>query len=201
MFGTTVDDDGFQREKTQMNPQSPYGVSKVFAYNMVRHYRRAYKLHACNGILFNHESPRRGSNFVTSKIIKAAVRIKLGMQNVLELGNIDSQRDWGHSKDYVKAMHLIVNYKYSEDFVVATGATKSVRELCYYVFTKLEMKYEDHIIFVDKFKRPDELKYLKGDCSKIKEILKWEPEYTFETLVGEMIDYWLNIYKNESTSR
>lgn len=195
MFGIAVDDDGFQREKTRMEPQSPYGVSKVFAYNMVKHYRRAYGLHASNGILFNHESPRRGSNFVTTKVIKGAVRIKLGLQEELELGNIDSQRDWGHSKDYVRAMHSIINYKHPEDFVVATGETRSVREMCSYVFNKLGMDYSDHIIINEKFKRPDELKYLKGDCSKIKGILQWKPEYTFESMMDEMIKYNMDLYK------
>lgn len=195
MFGIAVDDDGFQREKTRMEPQSPYGVSKVFAYNMVKHYRRAYSLHASNGILFNHESPRRGSNFVTTKVIKGAVRIKLGLQEELELGNIDSQRDWGHSKDYVRAMHSIINYKHPEDFVVATGETRSVREMCSYVFNKLGMDYQDHIIINEKFKRPDELKYLKGDCSKIKGILQWKPEYTFESMMDEMLNYQMDLYK------
>jgi GDPmannose 4,6-dehydratase len=194
MFGTSVNDDGFQSESTQMNPQSPYGVSKVFAYNMVRHYRRAYKLHATNGILFNHESPRRGSNFVTSKVIKAAVRIKLGMQGALVLGNIKSQRDWGHSSDYVKAMHLIVNHKHPEDFVVSTGVTHSVEDMVNYVFAKLKIKTKDHISTDSIYMRPDELKYLKGDCNKIKGILKWEPTYTFETLMDEMIKYWLDVY-------
>lgn len=190
MFGASVDDDGFQREKTQMNPQSPYGVSKVFAYNMTRHYRRAYKLHAANGILFNHESPRRGSNFVTSKVIKGALMIKFGLQDKLVLGNIKSQRDWGHSKDYVKAMHLIINYKHPEDFVVSTGITHSVEEMVDYVFGELKLKTSKHIEIDNKFMRPDELKYLKGDCSKIKGILGWKPEYTFEMIMDEMIDYW-----------
>lgn len=190
MFGTSVDADGFQRETTTMNPQSPYGVSKVFAYNMVRHYRRAYKLHACNGILFNHESPRRGSNFVTSKVIKAAVRIYLGLDTQLELGNIDTYRDWGHSKDYVKAMHLIINHSKADDFVVSTGTTHSVREMCEYVFSSLNMLYEDFVEINDKYKRPDELRYLKGDCTKIKTVLGWKPEFTFEMLMDDMIAYW-----------
>lgn len=190
MFGTAVDEDGFQRETTRMDPQSPYGVSKVFAYNMVRHYRRAYNLHACNGILFNHESPRRGSNFVTSKVIKAAVRIYLGLDTQLELGNIDTYRDWGHSKDYVKAMHLIINHSKADDFVVSTGTTHSVREMCEYVFSSLNMLYEDFIEINDKYKRPDELRYLKGDCAKIKTELGWKPEFTFEMLMDDMIAYW-----------
>jgi len=195
MFGVSVDEDGYQRETTVMTPQSPYGVAKVFAYNMVRHYRRAYKLHACNGILFNHESPRRGSNFVTSKVIKGAVRIKIGFQDKLELGNIDSFRDWGHSKDYVQAMHNIVNFKDADDFVVATGETRNVREMCDYVFKKLDLNYQNHIVINDKFRRPDELKYLKGDSTKIRTTLGWKPQYTFEMIMDEMIDFWLNYYK------
>lgn len=195
MFGTSVDSDGFQRETTIMNPQSPYGVSKVFAYNMVRHYRRAYNLWAVNGILFNHESPRRGSNFVTSKVIKTAVKIYYGSKEKLELGNIESFRDWGHSKDYVRAMHLILNNDKADDYVVATGTTHSVKQMCAYVFAKLCMDYEDHIVINEKFIRPDELKYLKGDSTKIRQQLGWKPEYTFETLMDEMIQHWLNIYK------
>ena len=127
MFGSAVDLDGFQRETTRMNPVSPYGCAKVFGYNIVRNYRNAYKLHASSGILFNHESPRRGSNFVTNKVVKAAVRIKLGLQDKLELGNMDSYRDWGHSKDYVRAMHLINQQPKPGDWVFSTGVTHSVR--------------------------------------------------------------------------
>ena len=145
MFGNSVDSDGVQRLTTPMNPVSPYGCSKVLGYNLVRHYRHAYKLHACNGILFNHESPRRGSNFVTNKVVKGAVSIKKGLQEKLELGNMDSYRDWGHSKDYVRAMHMILNHDTPEEFIVATGETHSVRDLCETVFSKLNMNYEDNI--------------------------------------------------------
>jgi GDPmannose 4,6-dehydratase len=193
MFGSSVDEDGYQRETTKMTPVSPYGCTKVFGYNIVRNYRNAYNMHASNGILFNHESPRRGSNFVTNKVVKAAVRIKLGLQDKLELGNMDAYRDWGHSKDYVRAMHLIVQQEEPGDWVVATGVTHSVREMCEYVFGKLGLDYNQYVVQNQKFLRPEELKYLKGDSSQIRS-LGWEPEYTFETLMDEMIEHWFDIY-------
>ena len=193
MFGSAVDEDGFQRETTRMNPVSPYGCAKVFGYNIVRNYRNAYNLHLSNGILFNHESPRRGSNFVTNKVVKAAIRIALGLQDKLELGNLDAYRDWGHSKDYIKAMHLILQQPNPGDWVVATGETRSVRDMCKYVFEKLNLNYEDYIIQNQKFLRPEELKYLKGDSTRIRE-LGWKPEYTFESMMDEMIEFWVNYY-------
>ena len=195
MFGNSVDADGFQRETTIMNPVSPYGCSKVFAYNIVRNYRNAYNLHACNGILFNHESPRRGSNFVTNKVVKTAVEIKLGLTNKLELGNMDSFRDWGHSKDYVKAMHMIINHSNPDDFVVSTMTTHSVREMVEYVFNKLNLDYTKYVTQNEKFLRAEELKYLKGDSTKIRTTLGWKPEYTFETLMDDMIDGWMKQLK------
>jgi GDPmannose 4,6-dehydratase len=197
MFGLSVDKDNFQRETTPMNPVSPYGCAKVFGYNIVRNFRRAYKLHACNGILFNHESPRRASNFVTNKVVKAAVRIKLGLEDELELGNMDSYRDWGHAKDYVRAMHLILNHDHPDDWVVATGETHSVREMCQYVFSQLGLNYKDHVIQNPKFMRPEELPYLKGDSARIRSQLGWKPEYTFEELMDDMIDKCLNFHKTE----
>ncbi len=190
MFGNSVDEDGVQRLTTPMNPVSPYGCSKVMGYNLVRHYRHAYKLHACNGILFNHESPRRGTNFVTNKVVRGAVAIKKGIEDKLELGNMDSYRDWGHSKDYVKAMHMIINHNTPEEFIVATGETHSVRNLCETVFSKLGLNYESYITQNPKFMRPEELKYLKGDPSKAKNVLGWEPEYTFSSMIDEMIERW-----------
>jgi len=195
MFGLSVDEDNCQRETTLMNPVSPYGCAKVFGYNIVRNYRRAYKLHATNGILFNHESPRRGSNFVTSKVVKGAIRIKLGMQDKLELGNMDSYRDWGHSYDYVRAMHLMLQQKNPGDWVVATGETHSVREMCDYVFSKLGLDYNDYVVQNPRFMRPEELPYLKGDPTKIKTQLGWTPKYSFETLMDDMTDYWTKIYE------
>ena len=190
MFGNSVDDDGVQRLTTPMNPVSPYGCAKVMGYNLVRHYRHAYKLHACNGILFNHESPRRGSNFVTNKVVKGAVSIKKGLQDKLELGNMDSYRDWGHSKDYVRAMHMIVNHHEADEFIVATGETHSVRDLCEQVFSKLDLNYENYIVQNPKYMRPEELKYLKGDSSKSREVLGWKPDYTFSSMLDEMIERW-----------
>ena len=192
MFGSSVDADGYQRETTPMNPVSPYGCTKVFGYNIVRNYRNAYKLHASNGILFNHESPRRGSNFVTNKVVKAAVSIKLGLENKLELGNMDAYRDWGHSKDYIKAMHLILQQDKPGDWVVATGETRSVRGMCEYVFSKLGLDYKDYVVQNDKFLRPEELSYLKGDSTRMRE-LGWKPEYTFESMMDEMIEHWTEI--------
>jgi GDPmannose 4,6-dehydratase len=196
MFGSSVDEDGFQRETTIMNPVSPYGCSKVFGYNIVRNYRNAYKLHASNGILFNHESPRRGSNFVTNKVVKTAVEIKLGLKDKLVLGNMDSYRDWGHSKDYVRAMHLIINNDTPDDFVVSTMVTNSVRDMVEYVFNKLELDYTKYVSQDHKFTRPEELSYLKGDSTKIRTMLGWIPEYTFETMLDEMIEHWLDFFKN-----
>jgi len=197
MFGKGVDEDGYQRETTVMKPVSPYGCSKVFAYNIVRHYREAFKLHASNGILFNHESPRRGSNFVTNKVVKGAVEIAMGLSDKLEMGNMDSYRDWGHSYDYVRAMHKIINHTEPVDLVVATGETRSVRDMCDYVFSKLDLDYKQYVVQNPKYLRPEELPYLRGDCSKLKETLGWQPTYTFEQLMDEMIKFWVDIYKKE----
>jgi len=194
MFGSSVDADNYQRETTPMRPVSPYGCTKVFAYNMVHHYRKAYRLHASNGILFNHESPRRGSNFVTNKVVKGAVEIALGLSRQLEMGNMDSYRDWGHSYDYVRAMHLITQQDQPDDFVVSTGITRSVRDMCEYVFGQLGLNYQDHVVQNSKYLRPEELPYLRGDNTKIVKQLGWQPTYTFEALMDEMIEHWQHIY-------
>lgn len=194
MFGNSVDSDGFQRESTPMHPVSPYGCSKLFGYSITKNYRNSYKLHISNGILFNHESPRRGSNFVSNKIIKTAVRIKIGLDSELELGNMDSYRDWGHSKDYVRAMHMILNHETSDDFVVSTMETHSVRDMVNHVFNKLDLDVKTHVVQNEKFLRPEELKYLKGDSSKIRNVLGWNPTYSFEGMIDEMIEYWIKVY-------
>lgn len=201
MFGSSVDADGYQRETTPLRPVSPYGCSKVFGYNIVHHYRSAYKLHASNGILFNHESPRRGSNFVTNKVVKGAVEIYLGLTDRLELGNMDSYRDWGHSWDYVRAMHLIVQQPNPGDFVVATGETRSVREMCEYVFGQLGLDYKNHVVQNPKYLRPEELPYLRGDSTRIKTELGWEPRYTFNQLMDEMIAHWKQVYQEQGHAR
>ena len=191
MFGNSIDADDFQRLSTPMTPVSPYGCSKVMGFNLTRHYRDAYQLHASNGVLFNHESPRRGTNFVTNKVVKTAVEIKQGRAKILELGNLDSCRDWGHSADYVRAMHTIVTHDQPRDWIVAMGESHSVRELCDYVFSALDMNYEDYVVQNQKFIRPEELKFLKGDSTDIRTVLGWQPSYTFETMLDEMIEYWL----------
>jgi GDPmannose 4,6-dehydratase len=192
MFGNNIDEDNYQRLTTPMQPVSPYGCSKLMGFNLTRQYRQGYKLHACNGILFNHESPRRGTNFVTNKVVKTAVEIKLGLRDKLELGNLDSSRDWGHSYDYVRAMHMILNYETPKDWVVSTGETKTVRDLCRYTFNSLGMNYEDYVIQNEKYLRKEEVNYLRGDSSEIRQVLGWKPKYTFDTMIDEMIEFWKN---------
>jgi GDPmannose 4,6-dehydratase len=197
MFGNSIDEDGFQREGTPMNPVSPYGCAKVFSYNICRNYRNAYGMKIWNGILFNHESPRRGTNFVTNKVVKAAVRISLGLQDKLNIGNLSATRDWGHAKDYVYAMWLMLQSDKPDDYVCATGVSHSVKDLCEYVFNSLGLNYLDYIVVDEKHFRPEELENLKGDPSKIRKELHWQPSYTFETMLDEMIEHWLNYYKNK----
>ena len=195
MFGNTIDEDGYQRETTQLNPVSPYGCAKVFSYNICRNYRNSYGMFISNGILFNHESPRRGTNFVTNKVVKEAVKIKLGLSDKLRLGNLEATRDWGHAQDYVTAMWEILQQDKSDDFVCATGISHSVRELCEYVFSSLDLNWEDYVIQDEKYLRPEELSNLKGDSTKLRQLTGWKSTYTFETMLDEMIEYWLNYYK------
>jgi len=193
MFGNSVDEDGSQRLTTPMNPVSPYGCSKLMAYKLNSHYRNAYGLHLTSGILFNHESPRRGSNFITNKVVKGAVSIHKGLEKNLYLGNLDSKRDWGHSSDYVRAIFKIMQYETPRDWIVATGQTRSVRDLCEYVFAKLDMDYHEKVKFDPRFLRKEELTYLRGDPSETKTLLNWEPKYSFEMLIDEMIDHWNSV--------
>ena len=191
MFGNSIDEDGYQRETTPLIPVSPYGCAKVFSYNICNNYKNSYDMFISNGILFNHESPRRGLNFVTNKVVKGAVDIKRGKADSLALGNLEATRDWGHAKDYVKAMWMMLQQDNPDNFVCATGVSHSVRDLVDYVFSQLELDYNDHITQDEKFLRPEELTDLKGDSTKLRTTLDWKPDYTFETMIDEMVEYWL----------
>jgi len=196
MFGNSIDDDGFQRETTPLKPVSPYGCAKVYAYNICCNYRNAYDMYISNGILFNHESPRRGTNFVTNKVVKEAVRIKYGLSDKLMLGNLDATRDWGHAKDYVRAMVMILEQRNPSDYICATGISHSVRDLCEYTFSQLDLDYKEFVGIDKRFYRAEELVHLKGDSSKLKSI-GFVAEYNFETMIDEMINHWMNLYSGE----
>lgn len=184
MFGTSLPP---QNENTIMLPVSPYGVSKLFGYHITRTYRFGYGMFACNGILFNHESERRGETFVTKKIVRAAVRIKLGKQNNVKLGNLEAKRDWGHAMDYMKAIYLIMQHNYPDDFVVATGEHYSVRSFAEEVFSQLKLNFYDYLIQEDIYRRPNEVPDLLGDATKIKTVLGWQPQIKFKELIDLMI--------------
>jgi GDPmannose 4,6-dehydratase len=188
-----------QSELTPFQPQSPYAAAKVYAYYVVRNYRDAYKLFACNGILFNHESPRRGETFVTRKITRAATRIKLGLQDKLYLGNLDAKRDWGFAGDYVEAMWLILQQEQPDDFVIATGETHSVREFAERVFQKLDLDYQKYVIIDPKYFRPTEVDVLLGDSSKAKRVLGWKPRVGFDRLIDMMIAADMEMSAKEKT--
>lgn len=177
-----------QNEQTRFQPRSPYAVAKAAGYYATINYREAYNLFACNTICFNHESPRRAETFVTRKITKAATRIKLGLQDFLWLGNLESKRDWGHAKDYAKAMYVIMTSDYPDDYVVSTGQMHSVKEFVQIVFEKLDLDWTKYVKFDPKYLRPSEVDALLGDSSKLRNALGWSPEYNFDMLVDEMLE-------------
>jgi len=177
-----------QRESTPFNPRSPYGAAKLYAHWMTVNYREAYNLFACSGILFNHESPRRGETFVTRKITKAAARIKLGLQQDLYLGNLDAKRDWGYAGDYVEAMWLMLQQEQADDYVIATGETHAVREFLDVAFGHLDLDWKRHVKIDPKYYRPTEVDLLIGDATKAQEQLKWEPKVRFKDLATMMVD-------------
>ncbi|MDT5269260.1 MAG: GDPmannose 4,6-dehydratase [Acidobacteriota bacterium] len=176
-----------QRETTPFHPRSPYGISKVAGFDLTRNYREAYGMFCASGILFNHESPRRGHEFVTRKITSTVAKIKLGRATELRLGNLDARRDWGHAADYVRAMHLMLQQAEADDFVVATGETHSVREVCEFAFAEAGLDWREHVVEDERFQRPAEVDLLVGDASKARRVLGWEPRCTFERLIAEMV--------------
>jgi len=195
MYGKVVETP--QTEKTPFYPRSPYGCAKVYSFWQTVNYREAYGLFACNGILFNHESPRRGETFVTRKITRAATRIKLGLQDKLFLGNLEAERDWGFAGDYVEANWLMLQQDKPDDYVVATGESHSVREFVDEVFSYLELDWQKYVEIDQHYFRPSEVDYLQGDASKAKKVLKWEPKVTFKELARLMTDADMEIAENE----
>jgi len=192
MFGNVKESP--QNENTPFHPRSPYGISKMAGFELTRNYREAYGLFALSGILFNHESARRGAEFVTRKITSAAARIKLGIDNEIRLGNLGAQRDWGHSRDYVKAMWLMLQQAEPEDYVIATGESHSVQEFLQAAFDYLGLNYRDHLMIDDELYRPSEVNILQGDATKARKKLGWAPTTSFEELVKEMVDGDLQWY-------
>jgi GDPmannose 4,6-dehydratase len=186
MFGQTKEVP--QHENTPFQPRSPYGCAKVFGYYQTINYREAYGMHICNGILFNHESPRRGETFVTRKISRGATRIREGLQRKLYLGNLDAQRDWGFARDYVEAMWLMLQQDEPDDYVIATGQTHSVREFLEIAFARVGLNWGDHVEIDPRYFRPSEIDLLLGDASKAHQKLGWKPTVTFEELVHQMVD-------------
>ena len=196
MFGAAAPP---QNEKTIFQPRSPYGAAKVYAYYIAQNYRDAYGIFASNGILFNHESPRRGETFVTRKITRAATQITLGLKEKLYLGNLDAKRDWGFAGDYVEAMWMMLQQEKPDDFVIATGETHSVREFAEIVFAKLGLNYNKYVMVDQRYFRPTEVDVLLGDSAKAKNILGWQPKINFENLIDMMIAADLELAKKEKT--
>nr|MBC7244159.1 GDP-mannose 4,6-dehydratase [Chloroflexota bacterium] len=187
-----------QNEKTPFYPRSPYGVAKVYGHWITVNYRESYNIFACSGILFNHESPRRGLEFVTRKVTHGAAKIKLGLANELRLGNLDAQRDWGFAGDYVKAMWLMLQQDKPDDYVVATGKTHSVRELCEQAFSYLGLNWQDHVVVDPELIRPADVDQLVGDASKARRVLGWQPTVSFEELIQMMVDADLALLRKEN---
>ncbi|MCC9601106.1 GDP-mannose 4,6-dehydratase [Stieleria sp. JC731] len=187
-----------QTEKTPFCPQSPYACAKVYAFHQTVNYRHAYDLFACNGILFNHESPRRGETFVTRKITRAATRIKVGLQEKLYLGNLDAKRDWGYAKDYVRGMWMMLQHDTPDDYVLATGETYTIRQFLDYTFQYLELDWKDYVETDPRYYRPTEVDLLLGDCTKAKEVLGWEPETSCKELAELMVDHDLELARSEA---
>ena len=186
MFGLIQEP--MQSERTPFYPRSPYGVAKLYGHWMTVNYRESFGLHASSGILFNHESPLRGIEFVTRKVTDGVARIKLGLAKELPLGNLDAKRDWGHARDYVRAMHLMLQQDQADDYVIATGQTTSIRDLCRSAFNHVGLNFEDHVRTDPRFMRPAEVDVLLGDASKARQQLGWKPEVSLEEMVGEMVD-------------
>lgn len=186
MFGKVVEVP--QNEKTPFYPRSPYGVAKVYGHFITVNYRESYNIFAVSGILFNHESPRRGLEFVTRKVTDGAARIKLGLADKLSLGNLDAERDWGYAGDYVRAMWMMLQHEIPDNFVIATGESRSVRELCEIAFSHLDLDYKDHVVTDPRFVRPAEVERLLGDPSHAKKVLGWEPEVSFKQMIEMMVD-------------
>ncbi len=188
-----------QTEKTPFYPRSPYGISKVAGFDLTRNYREAYDLFACSGILFNHESPRRGYEFVTRKISSHVARIKLGKEKELKLGNLDAMRDWGHAKDYIEGMWMMLQQDRPDDYVVCTGKTHSVREFADLAFSVFNMNYEDYVVVDPMFYRPSEVELLVGNCQKAESILGWKNECSFPQLVEEMVKGDYDLERKQSS--
>ncbi len=195
MYGKVIETP--QTEKTPFHPRSPYGCAKVYSFWQTVNYREAYGLFACNGILFNHESPRRGETFVTRKITRAATRIKSGLQDKLYLGNLDAKRDWGFAGDYVETMWLMLQQEKSDDYVIATGETHSVKEFLDEVFGYLDLDWQKYVEIDPRYYRPSEVDFLQGDASKARKLLKWEPKVTFKELAKMMVDADMRLAKDE----
>ena len=199
MFGDVLETP--QTEKTPFQPQSPYACAKVYAFHQTVNYREAYDMFATNGILFNHESPRRGETFVTRKITRAATRIKLGLQEKLYLGNLDAKRDWGYAKDYVEGMWLMLQHDKPEDFVLATGETQSIKDFLGYAFDHLELDWNDYVEIDPRYFRPTEVNLLLGDYSKAKDLLGWTAKTSCKELAEIMVDHDLELARNEATQK